>query len=119
MSGTCPAKGRSENLLHEVGGQKPEHHDDHAPHHGELARADGFDRCAQFKVTLSFGVRFARNSIRRNQLADDVSAMVAMPVSVVVPTFREAGNLAALAKRIAATLRHGPGWEPPSALERF
>ncbi len=56
-------------------------------------------------------MRFARNSIRQKQLADDVSDMVAMPVSVVVPTFREAGNLAALAERIAATLRHGPHWE--------
>ena len=56
-------------------------------------------------------MHFARNSIHQKQLPDDVSDMVAMPVSVVVPTFREAGNLAALAERVAAALGNGPGWE--------
>ena len=53
-------------------------------------------------------MRFARNSIRQKQPADDVSDIVAMPVSVVVPAFWEAGNLAALAESIAATLRTAP-----------
>ena len=67
---------------------------------------------------LSFGVRFA--SIRQKQLADDVSDMVAMPRfrgGADVPGSMT--NLAALAERIVATLRHGPDWETPSAPERF
>ena len=42
---------------------------------------------------------------------DTGAAGAGLGVSVVVPTFREAGNLVALAERVAAALRDGPDWE--------
>ena len=119
------AKDRSKNLLHEVCGQKPQHHDDHAPHHGKLARADGFDRCPQLgELAIHFRVLLGEAGVpsfvlRRHSAVEFFPELGESPVELLVLQRESTVELLVLQGESAVASWVASGLHIPACGSRF